>query len=166
MSFNIDWTDWITDCNFRRQWADYFESQGIQYAFFSAANAVALQEARRDALAAEEEARRQAELAAADRRQAEEDGSEAEEDEEATAEAALSNDTTSPPADESDEEYETDSEDEDPYGEAFPLPLEEDSEDARDPRARVLSVLELEDLFTQAAPDLSGMFTQTSDCVL
>ena len=38
----------------RRQWADYFDSQGIQYAFFSAANATALQQARRDALAAED----------------------------------------------------------------------------------------------------------------
>lgn len=30
-------------------WANYFEAQGIQYAFFSAANAVALQIARREA---------------------------------------------------------------------------------------------------------------------
>jgi hypothetical protein len=40
---------------------------------------------------------------------------------------------------------------------SFPLPVEEDSEDARDPRTRVLSVLELEDLFFRVAPDLTGM---------
>ena len=37
------------------------------------------------------------------------------------------------------------------------LPVEEDSEDARDPRTRVLSVLELEDLFSRVAPDLTSM---------
>ncbi|KAF8756153.1 P-loop containing nucleoside triphosphate hydrolase protein [Rhizoctonia solani] len=31
----------------RREWADYFEKEGIQFAFFSAANAKALQEAKR-----------------------------------------------------------------------------------------------------------------------
>lgn len=40
---------------------------------------------------------------------------------------------------------------------SFPLPVEEDSEDARDPRTRVLSVLELEDLFFRVAPDLTSM---------
>lgn len=33
---------------------------------------------------------------------------------------------------------------------------EEDSPDGRDPRARVLTVLELEDLFLRAAPDLQS----------
>lgn len=40
---------------------------------------------------------------------------------------------------------------------SFPLAVEEDSEDARDPRTRVLSVLELEDLFFRVAPDLTSM---------
>ena len=39
----------------------------------------------------------------------------------------------------------------------FPLPVEEDSEDARDSRTLVLSVLELEDLFLRVAPDLTSM---------
>jgi hypothetical protein len=30
-------------------WANYFDSQGIHYAFYSAANAITLQEARREA---------------------------------------------------------------------------------------------------------------------
>lgn len=34
---------------------------------------------------------------------------------------------------------------------------EEDTADGQDPRARVLSVLELEDLFLKTAPNLSGM---------
>lgn len=33
---------------------------------------------------------------------------------------------------------------------------------AKDPRIKVLSVLELEDLFTRAAPDLSGKFLPIS----
>ena len=40
---------------------------------------------------------------------------------------------------------------------SFLLSTEEDSEDARDPRTRVLSVLELENLFTKVAPDLTSM---------
>ena len=40
---------------------------------------------------------------------------------------------------------------------SFSLPVEEDSQDARDPRTRVLSVLELEDLFFRVAPDLTSM---------
>lgn len=35
------------------------------------------------------------------------------------------------------------------------VPTEEDTPDGRDPRTKVLSVLELEDLFISAAPDLS-----------
>lgn len=36
------------------------------------------------------------------------------------------------------------------------VPTEEDTPDGRDPRTKVLSVLELEDLFISAAPDLSS----------
>lgn len=39
---------------------------------------------------------------------------------------------------------------------SFPLPVEEDSEAAHDPRTRVLSVLELEELFSGVAPDLTS----------
>lgn len=41
-------------------------------------------------------------------------------------------------------------------GQQFRLLVEEDSEAARDPRTRVLSVLELEDLFFRVAPDLTS----------
>ncbi|KAF7799320.1 hypothetical protein EIP86_010552 [Pleurotus ostreatoroseus] len=146
----------------RRQWADYFDSQGIQYAFFSAANATALQEARREALAAEE-ARHQAELDAEGQLEAEEDGSGSiGEDDRGEDTTGPSSDVAPPPPSESDdEEYETESESDDTADEAFPYSLDEDSEDAKDPRARVLSVLELEDLFLNVAPDLSG-FTDAS----
>ena len=40
---------------------------------------------------------------------------------------------------------------------ATPIYVEEDGEDAQDPRVRVLSVLELEELFVRAAPDLSSI---------
>lgn len=139
----------------RRQWADYFDSQGIQYAFFSAAHATALQQARRDALEAAGES------------SGEEDSVDEDEDDEevvATAETSVvgpelaAREATSPPesetSEEEDESEETDSDD-DLY--ADPISFEEDSEDAQDPRVRVLSVLELEELFVKAAPDLSSM---------
>ncbi|KAJ6627105.1 P-loop containing nucleoside triphosphate hydrolase protein [Mycena sp. CBHHK59/15] len=102
-------------------WADYFDKQGIQYAFFSAANAAALQKVRRDALQARQE---------------------------------------SPPASEDDDESESeddeDDEESDYESEEFYFSAEEDSPEGQDPRARVLSVLELENLFERMAPDLSG----------
>ena len=42
------------------------------------------------------------------------------------------------------------------YDQPFQSPAEEDQEAARDPRTRVLSVLELENLFFQVAPDLTS----------
>lgn len=122
----------------RRHWADYFDKQNVRYAFFSAANATALQEARKEALEREEEAAKQAS-----------DTSHGDEDEE---------------ADEHDEEVEhsgdssyedEDSSDDESDNELY-FSAEEDTEDGQDPRTRVLSVLELESLFIHAAPDLSG----------
>ncbi|KAF9076100.1 P-loop containing nucleoside triphosphate hydrolase protein [Rhodocollybia butyracea] len=109
----------------RVQWANYFDSQRIQYAFFSAANAAAIQEARREAaLKMQEEATRQDEEVISS------------ENEEQDAEDSES-DTFS-----DDESY-------------FSVEEEEVAEDV-DPRARVLSVLQLEELFVQQAPDLSA----------
>lgn len=113
-------------------WADYFDSQGIQYAFFSAANAAAIQEARREAALKAQESITEPEAA----EEEEEDGSE---------------DEPNVPGDDSNSE--SVSTDEDYYFSAD----EEDVEDI-DPRARVLSVLELEDLFVKKSPDLSGMY--------
>ncbi|KAI5836458.1 P-loop containing nucleoside triphosphate hydrolase protein [Schizophyllum commune Tattone D] len=110
----------------RREWADYFDKQGIQYAFFSAANATALQEARAAAAAAAEEVSRK------------------EESKEDDDEEMLSDDEGFESASESSES------DDEHYFSA-----EEDTADGQDPRARVLSVLELEDLFMKCAPPLS-----------
>lgn len=147
----------------RRQWADYFDSEGIQYAFFSAANATAIQEARRDALAAEQErleAEQRAQLQGSD----EEIDEEEEEEEEEVIPEEISERATPPPdtplASDVDGEIDGDEEDdEDGYSTEshdFHLMDEDDTEDGQDPRARVLSVLELEDLFIRAAPDLNG----------
>ena len=101
------------------------------YAFFSAANAAALQELRREIeLAKVREAEKEA------TRNEESSGSDDEDDPQT-------------PEDETLEPLES--------TKPFPLPTEEDSEDARDPRTRVLSVLELEDLFFRMAPDLTSM---------
>ena len=59
--------------------------------------------------------------------------------------------------DEESSDNETDPEDPRPY-------IEEDPQDLADPRAKVLTVLELEDLFAKSAPDLSGNNTFTSEC--
>ena len=114
----------------RRLWADYFDQQNVTYAFFSAANAAALQELRREM-----------ELAKIQETEKEAAGNE---------ESSGSDDEDDPqtPEDETPDPQE--------HAQLFPLPVEEDSEDARDPRTRVLSVLELEDLFFKVAPDLTS----------
>ena len=115
----------------RRLWADCFDQRNVKYAFFSAANAAALQELRR-------------EIESAKRREAEKDTSGGEE-------SSGSDDEDDPqtPEDEIPEHRES--------AQPFLPPVEEDSGDARDPRTRVLSVLELEDLFFRVAPDLTSM---------
>jgi large subunit GTPase 1 len=120
----------------RRLWADYFDQQHVRYAFFSAANAAALQELRREM-----------ELAKAREAERETTGNE---------ESSGSDDEDDPqtPEDETPEPQED--------AQPFTLPVEEDSEDARDPRTRVLSVLELEDLFSKVAPDLTSMARESS----
>ena len=122
----------------RRHWADYFDQQNVTYAFFSAANAAALQELRR-------------EMELAETREAEKE--------------AVGNEESSESDDEDDPQTPED-ETSDPQGHAqlFALPVEEDSEDARDPRTRVLSVLELGDLFFKVSPDLTGMASDLSAC--
>ena len=44
------------------------------------------------------------------------------------------------------------------------MPTEEDTPDGQDSRTKVLSVLELEDLFISAAPDLSSTQSLCSKC--
>ena len=109
------------------QWADYFDQQGIHYAFYSAANATALQQARHDAIEAAARA-----LEAVENDSEEESSDDGEGPEDSVTESG--------------------SEEEDHYFSA-----EEDTEEGQDPRAKVLSVVELEELFHKYAPELSGM---------
>lgn len=131
----------------RRQWADYFDQQGVQYAFFSAANAAALQQARREALA--------------------EPLDDSPSDSTPTEELADNvNESSGPKPSHEVEGHELgegnhipesdDSSSEASLHDGHPLISDEDSPDVNDPRARVLSVLELEQLFINAAPHLSG----------
>ncbi|GAA6017286.1 hypothetical protein JCM10207_003680 [Rhodosporidiobolus poonsookiae] len=143
----------------REGWADYFEKHGIQYAFFSAANGIALQEERA----------RLAELEALEEASSEE---EEEEDDFAPgmkipksgnklkgldapskAEQAAARPRVTRRDDDSDDEDE-DTDDELAArmrrGAGISLPGSGESE-----RTRILSVLELEDLFLSHAPEVS-----------
>jgi large subunit GTPase 1 len=102
--------------NYRKHWADYFDAQGIKYAFYSAALGIAIQEARKEAEEALE-------------RTAEEKESEGEEEE-------------------STEHTEGQPE--------IIMTADDEDEDVSDPRIRILSVPELEELFIQNAPPLPG----------
>nr|VWO94258.1 Beta-xylanase (EC [Ganoderma boninense] len=135
----------------RKLWADYFDERNVKYAFFSAANAAAIQEARREAAAAE--AQRQGEATQA------QENAKIRRDEDVSLQSERTGDADN--AEESDDETPSDSDgraeestsDEEDDDGVF-LPIEEGPE-ASDPRTRVLSVLELEDLFVRSAPDLS-----------
>ncbi|BGP07409.1 hypothetical protein JCM10049v2_003240 [Rhodotorula toruloides] len=143
----------------REEWADYFEANGIQYAFFSAANGIALQEERA----------RQEELANG----AEESSDEEDEDEipgmkipksgnklkglnakPKTEVAPAPRRRVVGPDESSDEEDEDDSDEELASimrrGMGISLPGSDESE-----RTRILSVLELEELFLSHAPEVS-----------
>ncbi|CDO73000.1 hypothetical protein BN946_scf185007.g54 [Trametes cinnabarina] len=132
----------------RKMWADYFDSQGVQYAFFSAANAAAIQEARREAEAA---AARAEEAAAAAASAASGDGDAADGAEDGGASDEESSDDSVATPESADEESSDDDSDSG-VGTFHPV---EDALESHDPRTRVLSVLELEELFIRSAPDLS-----------
>lgn len=137
----------------RRIWADYFDEQGIRFAFFSAANAAALQQARRESLA-----QRETEPGTSQRSDAA--VGQQKTDSKATAETESSSDSEGPLTpdgrDEGNEPPDSDIDSESDDERLRYVPTEEDTPDGRDPRTKVLSVLELEDLFISAAPDLSS----------
>jgi large subunit GTPase 1 len=122
---------------FRCLWADYFDTQNVRYAFFSAANAAALQELRREMQVANE---------ASANHDTEHNMGHDDDD-------SGSNDSAQ---DDVPDEQSSEGNSSDVYHSL--LVNEENTPDERDPRAKVLSVLELEDLFLQVAPDLSGEF--------
>lgn len=106
----------------RSQWANYFDQYHVQYAFYSAANATALQQARKEA--------------------------------EEISETLFSSDESESEAnDDLSAEHSTSSiSHDDLYFSA-----EEDGDD-RDLRAKILTVVELEEMFLKIAPDLSGKY--------
>jgi large subunit GTPase 1 len=148
----------------RLQWADYFDSLGIAYAFFSAADAVALQEERKKA------GERTGEAYESDSES--ESESEDDVDQAATSEGDQAKDVDAEQG--SDWESEDDNEqadvgalanglqtvavDEGPGTNAPPPPKPKRSDvpSFRQDRTKILTVDELEELFWSEAPDLAG----------
>ncbi|KNZ75676.1 Large subunit GTPase 1, partial [Termitomyces sp. J132] len=119
-------------------WADYFDSHGIQYAFFSAAHATALQQAKRDALLS---VQLQTSASLKDNRNLHKVNP----DDDPPLEA-IEMDSGE---DSSQESFAQESSEDEAYFSA------EDGKEARDPRVKILSAFELEDWFLSMAPDLS-----------
>ena len=136
----------------RRQWADFFEEINVKYAFFSARDAQELQEARQ-AL----------EGASLNSKSTPPPPSTEDEEEETAKEEGPHSKLESDEEDDEEEEEEDDeegsSEEEiDTNSEADLPAIARKKADKivvdQDPRTRVLSVLELESLFINSAPDL------------
>lgn len=148
----------------RRQWADYFDSKGVQYAFFSALDAKALLEAKRMAEVAQDagvsltvdEARE--ELRKEEEESSDEEGEAAGDRTERTENAleenleALELDDGASGSEGADGSRDGESSEEDGRDPHILKPRDVNE----DPRTRVLTVLELEELFTKQAPDLSS----------
>ena len=120
----------------RRAWADHLDKEGVQYAFFSAANAAALLEAKRQF---------------ADVAESDDVRSRSSEESESTPSTPNEDDTSEEGSQRHPSQHHSREEDsEDEASEVEDIPTEE----IQDPRTRVLTVLELESLFLQAAPPL------------
>ena len=141
----------------RRIWADYFDSQGLHYAFYSATDATGRQEALQKALAVGELTTAIDEAVEGNQRIAL-PGEDEEADEEDTLNADMGSST---PSDGSYDSTESEISDE-----RVDLDSDEDLHGNEDPRSKVLSVLELEDLFIASAPDLSGGFPLVVGCAV
>ncbi|GAA5925872.1 hypothetical protein JCM3775_005140 [Rhodotorula graminis] len=156
----------------RERWADYFDANGIQYAFFSAANGIALQEerARQEELAAlaeqSEESDSEDDLAPGMKipksgnklKGLNAEGKKAVQSAAATGSSGPGADASRPRVtsrdvdtdDESDEDSDEELAGRMRRGMGISLPGSDES-----PRTRILSVLELEDLFMSRAPEVS-----------
>jgi large subunit GTPase 1 len=168
-------------------WAEYFESQNITYAFFSAADAAAAQEQaermyrREHDIESESESEGEEDPAAGEEEGLEEFVSEDEEEEEELVKKVQE---TTLDAD-YEEGWSTEGEDDDEEegaesaldkkvanGDKIPMKdvvaevnegaIKEGKPSTEDKRTRVLTVTELEDLFVNAAPDLSCTFLFSS----
>ncbi|KAK0551397.1 hypothetical protein OC845_002204 [Tilletia horrida] len=141
----------LLDYKQRRAWADYFDTQNIQYAFFSAARAAEVLEqeqlAEQAKLAAEEEdAARRAEQVDSDEEDEKEDDDDDEEEQRDEGGASVDKDQLVQSFD--DTHLGDDEEEEQQEGDPAAGKL--------DPRTRVLTVSELEELFLSSAPPLDN----------
>ena len=118
--------------SFRCEWANYFDLQGVDYAFYSAASVVALQQARQ-------------EVATTVAQNGPGTSGHSGESTDSSDTDSLSPDNDDG-TDESDQAPESDTDTED----ACTFNVEPE---CQDPRARILSVAELEDLFQRRASD-------------
>jgi large subunit GTPase 1 len=168
-------------------WAEYFESQNITYAFFSAADAAAAQEQaermyrREHDIESESESEGEEDPAAGEEEGSEEFVSEDEEEEEELVkkvqETTLDADyeegwSTEGENDDEEEGAESALDKKVANGDKIPMKdvvaevneraIKEGKPSTEDKRTRVLTVTELEDLFVNAAPDLSCTFLFSS----
>ena len=146
----------------RRFWADYFDKENIQYAFFSAANAMAIQEERREYQRMLDERRTNPEDNSAPDSDTEDTPVPEERIDEVPAANSVQELPSTPLADENAEDEDNQSEAGESEGESSDEDLffdaEESTEEGQDPRTRVLNVLELEALFQHHAPDLNRTY--------
>ena len=127
---------------FRRIWADYFDDNNIQYAFYSAANVAASQQERRVQEAAQEDPGLAQPV-------------EAHEMEHLSPSGIRGHAIPATSDEESDSDSMHDQISDDGEDAAY-FSAEEDTADEHDPRTEILSATELEELFLKVAPNLSG----------
>jgi large subunit GTPase 1 len=130
---------------YRRLWADYLDGRGVRYAFFSAANAIAVQSKRQDTTDVQQrETPSQSKQTPVDKQAGASTSP--------THAAVASRNTLSPTLSSGSESSGTESESD---LREYPA-SEEDVADCRDPRSKILTVPEVEDFFEKSAPELSG----------
>ena len=163
------------DYDFRLKWAEYFEANNIRFAFFSATNAKALQESRLAVQHASPPP--SAESEAADEVGSVSDDVDSEKgstlhenssDEEAKTHSTVDDWLDDGSRREAMDEVEINSDDELESESLADVPAqararaEADLGNHQDSRIRVLSVLELEELFITSAPDLQSAYNSLS----
>lgn len=118
----------------RIKWADFFDAQGVQYVFYSAANIAAIQDVRRTAVDLGRN------VSVSSRNGIDEQAEQVEIFPQRGSHHFLQNELGS---DESDDEY---------------YSANESDDRDQDPRGKILSAAELEQTFVENAPDLSGIY--------
>lgn len=113
--------------NSRSQWAEYFDQHHVPYAFYSAVNATALQQAQRER--------------------------------EENSETLFSSDGSENESNDSDHNLSGEHSTSSISHDDLYFSAEEDQED-QDPRSKILSVVELEEMFLTMAPDLSSKYVR------